>query len=258
MNKSKLTHGSLFSGVGGFELGAKMSAVDTLWNCEFEEHKRNVLKRHFPKAIQYSDVCQTANPPYVDIISGGFPCQDVSIANVSNKKIWENGKVKGINGERSGLWKEYKRILGEVRPLYIVFENSPMLTVRGFEQVLCDLAESGYDCQWQCLSASQFGFNHKRERIYGIAYTREIGCKNTSEIFQPIQKVLQQRTPRQSPISIPFKRFHKQSSYDNVRMDDGFSIGLDKRRIEDMGNAVIPLIAHYLFKCIKEFDKQLA
>ena len=257
MKQSKLTHGSLFSGIGGFELGAEMARINTLWNCEFEEHKRKVLKRHFHDAIQYTDVCTTVYPPYVDIISGGFPCQDISIANVS-KKNWENGKVKGINGERSGLWRQYKRILGEVRPKYIMFENSPMLTIRGFEQVLCDLTQSGYDCQWQCLSASQFGFNHRRERIYGIAYSNEIRCKSHIEIFRPIQEILHERTPRQSPVSIPIKRFNSKSSYDDVRMDDGFSDGLDKRRIEDMGNAVIPVIASYLFECIKIFDKQLA
>lgn len=246
-----LTHGSLFSGVGGFELGAQMSGIETLWNCEFEEHKRKILKRHFPNAIQYNDVRTMYNPCYVDIMSGGFPCQDISIANVSNKSLWKDGKVKGINGERSGLWKEYSRILGEVRPKYILFENSPMLVIRGFERVLCDLSKSGYDCQWQCLQTSQFGFNHRRERVYGIAYTREIGCKNNTSIFLPIQEVLQERTPRQNIVSMPFERFDCNSDYENVRMDDGFSAGLDERRIEDMGNAVIPLIAHYLFECVK-------
>lgn len=254
---SKLTHGSLFSGIGGFELGAEMSGIKTLWNCEFEEHKRKILKKHFPDSIQYNDVRSMYNPCYVDIMSGGFPCQDISIANVSNKNIWENGKVKGINGERSGLWKEYSRILGEVRPKYILFENSPMLVIRGFERVLCDLSKSGYDCQWQCLQATQFGFNHRRERVYGIAYTREIGCKNNSPIFLPIQKVLREKTPRQNALPMSFKRFNSQSNYECVRMDDGFSYELDKRRIEDMGNAVIPLIAHYLFECIKIFDNNL-
>ncbi len=253
-----MTHGSLFSGIGGFDLGAEMAGIETLWNCEVEEHKRKVLKRHFPNAVQYSDVRTMYNPCYVDIMSGGFPCQDISIANVSNRKIWENGKVKGINGERSGLWKEYNRILWEVKPKYIVFENSPMLVVRGFEQVLCDLSQSGYDCQWQCLSAAQFGFNHRRERIYGIAYPSKIGCKNNIEIFKPIQEILPERASRQSPVSISIKRFNGKSSYDNVRMDDGFPYELDKRRIEDMGNAVIPLIAHYLFECIKIFDKQIS
>lgn len=257
MEESNLTHGSLFSGIGGFELGAEMSGIKTLWNCEIEGHKRNILKRHFPEAVQYTDICLMKSPLHVDIISGGFPCQDISIANVSNKKLWENGKVKGINGERSGLWKEYKRILCEVRPRYIVFENSPMLIHRGLEQVLCDLTESGYGCQWECLSASQFGFNHKRERIYGIAYPIEIKCEGVVKIFRPIQEIFPKWAPRQPPISIPIKRFNKRSSYDDVRMDDGFSDRLDKRRIEDMGNAVIPLIAQYLFECIKIFDKQL-
>ena len=102
---SSMTHGSLFSGVGGFDLGAQMSGIKTIWNCECEEHKRNILKCHFPDAVQFVDVCAMIDPPCVDIISGGFPCQDISIANVSNKKLWEDGKVKGINGERSGLWK---------------------------------------------------------------------------------------------------------------------------------------------------------
>lgn len=251
------THGSLFSGVGGFDLGASMSGIRTLWNCEVEEHKRNVLKRHFPEAVQYSDITKMPIPESVDIMSGGFPCQDISIANVSNKKIWNNGEVQGINGERSGLWKEYKRILGGVRPKYIVFENSPMLTVRGFEQVLCDLSESGYDCQWQCLSASQFGFCHRRERIYGIAYPIEVGRNNNLEIFLPLREVLQGRASGQESLPIPIERFDGKSSYEHVRMDDGFSKELDKRRIEDMGNAVIPLIAHYLFECIKVFDSRL-
>lgn len=257
MRVSKLTHGSLFSGIGGFDLGAKLSGIKTLWNCESDSRKRKILKKHFSDSIQYTDVCSTVNPPYVDIMSGGFPCQDISIANVSNKKIWNNGQVEGIKGERSGLWKEYKRILGEVRPKYIIFENSPMLIVRGFEEVLCDLSKSGYDCQWQCLSASQFGFNHKRERIYGIAYTFEIGRSNSSQIFQPIQKILQKRAPRQIPISVSLKRFNSKTDYDNVRMDDGFSNELDTRRIEDMGNAVIPYIAQYLFECIKFFDERI-
>lgn len=250
-----MKHGSLFSGIGGFDLGARMSGIETLWNCEIDEHKRKVLKRHFPNTMQYEDIKQIRNPAYVEIISGGFPCQDISIANQS-KKVWENGKIKGINGDRSGLWREYNRLLGEIRPKYIVFENSPMLIVRGFEQVLCDLSQSGYDCEWQCLSASQFGYNHKRERLYGIAYSREIGCKNNSKIFRELQEVFSEKTPRQTNIPMPTKRFNSRSDYRSVRMVNGFSSGLDKRRIEDLGNSIIPEIAHYLFECIKYHDNQ--
>lgn len=119
------------------------------------------------------------------------------------------------------------------------------------------LPKAGMIVNGRCLSATQFGFNHKRERIYGIAYAIEIGRKNHLEIFRPIQEILHERTPRQSPISIPIERFNGKSSYDNVRMDDGFSRELDKRRIEDMGNAVIPLIAYYLFECIKKFRESI-
>lgn len=91
--ENTLTHGSLFSGIGGFELGAKRAGIPTIWNCEIDEHKRKILRRHFPQAIQYEDITTMENPPYVDIISGGFPCQDISIAqnkfkNDKTKKIW--------------------------------------------------------------------------------------------------------------------------------------------------------------------------
>lgn len=232
------------------------SGIETLWNCEVEEHKRKILKRHFPHSFQYTDVRTLSGAPRVDIISGGFPCQDISIGNVSNKKIHENGKI-GINGERSGLWKEYARIIREIRPKYIIIENSPMLTVRGFERVLCDLTKIGYDCEWQCLYATQFGYNHRRERIYAIAYPIEIRRIHYSEIFRPIQEVLSEWAPRQNIVPMPIKRFNANSNYQRVRMYDGFSSELDIRRIEDCGNAVIPEIAQYLFECIKKFDKYL-
>ncbi len=101
------THGSLFSGVGGFDLGASMSGIRTLWNCEVEEHKRNVLKRHFPEAVQYSDITKMPIPESVDIMSGGFPCQDISIANVSNKKNMEQWRStrnqRGTFGVMEGI-----------------------------------------------------------------------------------------------------------------------------------------------------------
>lgn len=246
-----MTLGSLFSGVGGFELGAEMSGIETIWNCEFEEHNRIVLKKNFPKAKQYKDVRTMKNPQYVDIICGGFPCQDLSIANVSNKQLWNDGKVKGINGERSGLWSEMWRTCREVRPKYILIENSPMLLIRGFEKVLFDLSEIGYVCEWQCLHALQFGFNHKRERFFGIAYPNEVRRFYNNAVFRQLQEVLPKQTPRQNPLPMPVKRFNSRSDYQSVRMDDGVSKELDKRRIEMMGNAVIPDIAHYLFECIK-------
>jgi DNA (cytosine-5)-methyltransferase 1 len=245
-----LTHGSLFSGVGGFELGAKMSGIDTLWNCEIEPDNREILKKHFPNSKQYIDITQDNDFEYVDIVSGGFPCQDISIANT--KKY---GKPKGIKGERSGLWSEMFKVCRQIGPQYIVIENSPMLLIRGFEQVLCDLSEIGYMCEWRCLRASQFGYNHKRERLFAIAYPEQMRCLiGNNEIFKEFSEILLKQTSRQTPISMPIKRFNKHSDYSDVRMDDGFSKGLDRKRIAMMGNAVVPEIAHYLFQCIKKHN----
>lgn len=253
MNKcsGQLTHGSLFSGIGGFELGAEMSGIKTIWNCEIEEQQRKVLKKHFPNTKQYKDIKQLENPEYVDIISGGFPCQDLSIANVGNKEIWKDGKVQGIKGKRSGLWSEMWRIIGIIRPRYVIIENSPMLLVRGFERVINDLSKIGYCIEWQTLSASQFGYNHKRKRFYGIAYPEQKRCVNNTSIFRKLQEVLPKQTPRQNDLSMPSQRIDSKTNFELLRMDDGFPKELDKSRIEMLGNAVIPEITHYLFECIK-------
>ena len=246
-----LTHGSLFSGVGGFELGARMSGIETLWNCEFESHNRDILQKHFPETMQFTDVRTLSNPPKVDIISGGFPCQDLSICNVSKKSFDKNGKSIGLKGERSGLWAEMFRIIRQLRPGYVLIENSPMLLIRGFETVLFNLSEIGYVCEWQCLSASQFGYNHKRERFFGIAYPVQKRCKNNTSAFRELSEILLKQISRQNPLSSPIKRINSQSNYAALRMDDGFSAELDKTRIEMMGDTVIPEIAHYLFECVK-------
>lgn len=136
MKQSKLTHGSLFSGIGGFELGAEMAGIDTLWNCEIEKFQGEILKNKFPHAERFTDITKTTGLRYVDIISGGFPCQDISVA----------GKREGIKGKRSGLWSEMCRIIWEVRPKYVIIENSPALTISGLEQVLCDLSKIRYKC----------------------------------------------------------------------------------------------------------------
>lgn len=135
MKQSKLTHGSLFSGIGGFELGAEMTGIDTLWNCEIEKFQGEILKNKFPHAERFTDITKTTGLRYVDIISGGFPCQDISVA----------GKREGIKGKRSGLWSEMYRIIWEVRPKYVIIENSPALTISGLEQVLCDLSKIRYN-----------------------------------------------------------------------------------------------------------------
>lgn len=159
--KRELTHGSLFSGVEGFGLGAALAGIKTEWSCESEKYQTKVIKKNFGDGhTVYGDIRTLENPPFVNIISGGFPCQDISVA----------GKGTGIKGSRSGLWWHMHRIIGEVRPDYVIIENSPMLRKRGLEYVLHGLSEIGYDAQWQCLRGSFLGLQQRRERIYIIAY----------------------------------------------------------------------------------------
>ena len=157
-----LTHGSLFAGIGGFDLGFQRAGIKTVWQVEIDAYCRAVLASHFPDAQRFDDVRTVGghNLPRVDILSGGFPCQDISNA----------GKRAGIDGERSGLWSEYARIIRELRPRYVVVENVAALLGRGMGRVLGDLAACGYDAEWQSIRASDVGAPHRRERIWIVAY----------------------------------------------------------------------------------------
>jgi len=160
-----ITIGSLFSGIGGLELGLEWAGLGPVkWQVEREEFCRAVLAKHWPAAARYEDVCSIGAKQLepVDLICGGFPCQDISNA----------GKQAGITGERSGLWREYARIVRELRPRFVVVENVAALTVRGLDTVLGDLATLGYDAWWDCLRASDVGAPHRRERVFVVAHAR--------------------------------------------------------------------------------------
>jgi DNA (cytosine-5)-methyltransferase 1 len=162
--------GSLFSGIGGFELGFERAGMRVSWQVEQDAYCRAVLARHFPDAARFEDVREVGSEDLdpVDLICGGFPCQDLSSA----------GRGAGIDGARSGLWSEFARIVCELRPSYVVVENVPaLLTGKGKRwnrapvgRVLGDLAEAGYDAEWACLSAREFGAPHLRKRVWIVAY----------------------------------------------------------------------------------------
>ena len=247
------THASLFSGIGGFDLAAEWMGWENVFHCEWNEFGQRVLKHRFPKAESFGDISKADFTKYensIDIISGGFPCQDISIANV------HKGGGKGIQGARSGLWKEYARVIREVRPRYVVFENSPMLTSRGFEQVLCDLSGMGYDAEWRSFFATQFGFNHRRKRTFGIAYASCVRLQNTFKEGGILSKILQQQPPGQNCISVPLKRFNAKSDFRDIQLYDGFSEELDKDSMMAFGNAIVPQVAFEIFKAIEQYEKQ--
>ena len=158
---------ALFAGAGGGILGGKLLGWRTVCAVEIDAYCAGVLVQRqndgiLPPFPIWNDVRTFDGKPWrgiVDVVSGGFPCQDVSIA----------GKGDGLDGERSGLWAEFARILGEVRPRYAFIENSPMLTLRGGDRVLSDLAALGYDARWGVVSAADAGAPHRRERIWIVA-----------------------------------------------------------------------------------------
>ena len=156
-----LTVGSLFSGIGGFDLGLERAGMRVIWQSEIDPYASAVLRKHWPDVPNLGDIREIRNPPTVDVLCGGFPCQDISTA----------GKGAGIDGERSGLWREYVRIIGEIRPRFVFVENVAALLGRGLGRVLGDLAALGYDAEWHCIPASAVGAHHERDRLWIVAHS---------------------------------------------------------------------------------------
>ncbi len=158
----------LFSGIGGFSLGLERAGFETVAFCEIDPVCRGLLAHHWPEVPCYDDITTltaerlAADGISVDAICGGFPCQDLSFA----------GKGAGLAGERSGLWREYARLIRELRPRVVIVENVSALLGRGLGDVLGDLSEIGYDVVWDCIPASAVGAPHRRDRLWIVAYAR--------------------------------------------------------------------------------------
>ena len=158
-----LTFGELFAGIGGFSLGLERAGMQCRWQVEIDNYARRVLQKHWPDVRRHDDV-QTFPPAggdySVDVICGGFPCQDISVA----------GKGAGLAGARSGLWYEFSRIIDELRPRYVIVENVAALLSRGMDTVLSDLSTLRYDAEWHVIPASAVGAPHRRDRVWIVAY----------------------------------------------------------------------------------------
>ena len=233
----------LFAGGGGGILGGLLLGHRPMCAVEFNKHAREVLiarqrDRILPKFPIWDDVATFDGKPWkgkIDVLCGGFPCQDISSA----------GKGAGITGERSGLWKEMARIIHEVRPNYIFAENSPMLVGRGLITVLCDLAEMGYDAKWCVLGADNYGGHHIRKRCWVLAYptkggrargsTQEVdGCSSYSRGIQA--QILQNGWNGREG------GFYWESEPRVGRVANGMADGVDKR-LARIGNGQVPIVA---------------
>ena len=223
----------LFAGAGGGILGGILLGHTCVCAVEIEPYRRKVLLQRqrdgiLPKFPIWDDVQTFDGNPWrgkVDVLCGGFPCQDISVA----------GNGAGLDGARSGLWKEMCRIVGEVGPRFVLVENSPALSFRGLGTVLSDLSSLGFDAEWGVIGAKHAGANHQRERIWLVAHSKKT-------------------TPR--PKNLPEVRVQKQSGgmvwnplaspdWESMRpeprrMDDGVSNWVD--RLAAIGDGQVPAV----------------
>jgi DNA (cytosine-5)-methyltransferase 1 len=219
----------LFSGIGGFSLGLERAGMRTVAFCEVDPFCRRVLAKHWPGIPLYCDIRELtgarllADGVQADVICGGFPCQDLSLA----------GKGAGLDGARSGLWSDYARLIGEVRPGYVIVENVAILLARGLDRVLGDLAALGYDAEWHCISASHVGAPHERDRLWIIA-DRDEGA---------VRPRWQPRLQNSEKADWPRLVFAGGS-----RSDHGVPDWLD--RVGSCGNAVVPYIPELIGRAI--------
>lgn len=279
---------SLFAGIGGLELGLERAGMTVVGQVEIDPFCRRVLAKHWPEVPRHDDVrtavdwWRGAPRPVVDVVCGGFPCQDISNA----------GRREGITGARSGLWSYMRDVVRGVRPRYVVMENVAALLGRGLDVVAADLAEIGYDLEWDCIPASALGAPHQRDRWFGVAYpnreqlrlesVRELGCGGAPVAgahgsAQPLADTAGERrgqggawrpagdgphrqaersealayADRQSPIWAPVARPERDpwaTEPDLARVANGVPLGVDRRRA--LGNAVVPQVAEHIGRLI--------
>ena len=236
-----MTYGSLFSGIGGIDLGLDRAGMRCIFQCETDPYACKVLEKHWPGVKRYGDITQVnweeAERP--DLLCGGFPCQDISQA----------GKRAGITGNKSKLWKEYLRAICLLRPNHIIVENVSALLVRGLDVVLSDLARGGYDAEWGVLSSAGVGKDHQRRRVFVYAYPHS---GDTAE-----ERVEVGRGGRLTCT------FHAVEAYvvsrDQTAQEPGIhrvATGIPSQldRLKCLGNAVDVQVAERLGKAIMEYE----
>lgn len=255
-----LNHISLFSGIGGLDLAAEWAGFETVAQVEFADYPTKVLEKNFPNVERWKDVRNFTGKSFrertgienVTVISGGFPCQPHSLA----------GKRKASADERD-LWPDYRRIIGEIKPRWVVAENVLGLLSsengRFFRGILRDLSEMGYNVGWCTYPASDVGAVHQRERVFTIAHTNgkygktsrnetTVGNKQIKTFYQEISKLF---FINHGNNNIEFRAEDKSLLCGN---DDGISNIVD--RLKCLGNAVVPQQAYPIFKAIAEIESE--
>lgn len=253
----------LFSGIGGFSLGLEHTGgFETAAFCEIDPYCQAVLRKHWPGVPIFDDVraFDATGVERIDLVCGGFPCQDVSSA----------GPKTGIDGPRSGLWSEFRRILGKIRPRYAIVENTPGLLVRGMGRVLGELATFGFDALWQSIPAFIVGAAHRRDRVWIVANARELGCRHGQNsngqdsearlshinriMAQEIQRLREQQSDADAVACfgarIPDRPEDRAAFIRAALCREVHGLPGDLDRLKALGNAVVPQIPEIIGQAI--------
>ena len=256
----------LFAGIGGFTIGLERAGFETAAFCEIDPYAQKVLRKNWPGVPIYDDVRTitaerlASDGIGVDVITGGFPCQDISVS----------GNRAGIqDGTRSGLWSECARLIGELQPRYAIFENVTNLLngERGawFKRVLWDISALGYDAEWHCIPASELGAHHHRDRIWIVAYPNTFGLEKhgysqSDDLIKSDKNVADTDCTQRERgcLSIGIR-----AQYANISGASGWEAesnvgrvanGIPSRshRLKCLGNAVVPPIPELIGRAINE------
>lgn len=234
-----LTLAETFAGIGGWSEAAKMAGdIRPVWVSEIDSFKNDLYAFRHSGVPNLGDIRHIESPPYADIFTVSFPCTDISSA----------GKGAGIEGEASRLWFEALRLIGQVRPRYVVIENSPILTHRGLGQILCGLAALGYDAEWQVIQGTAFEIQQRRARLYLVAYTNQNGQQSSHQA----QRVFRSVEPAKPDTRLVYPGWRTRGEIPQPRtyhrVDD---IPGGVHQLVCTGDAIIPLIGMYVLECIK-------
>lgn len=252
-----MTHGSLFSGIGGFDLAAEWMGWQNVFHCEWVDYKRNLLEKRFPYTNSYEDVSTTDFTIHrggIDVLTGGFPCQDASIAKQDGQG------QQGLQGGRTGLFFEMVRAIDEIRPKYVVAENvaNILKTNRGsdFTAILSELSRMGYNAEWRVCRASEIGAPHHRARLYLVAYPNSIRMQSGTTFFSYVSAETSPFTWRPFGTAVQISRGGAWESEPPILcVDDGVPSRLVRQQLHGYGNAIVPQIGHAIFKGIEEHEK---
>lgn len=219
---TQVTLGSLFSGIGGLDLGLELAGLGPVqWQVEIDPFCRSILERHWPGVPRHSDICAVSGLPYVDVIAGGFPCQGMSSANL---------KKEGLSNAKSALWGEMRRVIAETRPWAVVIENTSGLISRGLDRVVRDLECLNFTVEATLIGADALGAPFRGDRVLVVAKANG-NRKPASAVYA--------ETP-QLPSLADFRRHWRNPSPQPIRLDAGAARGVDRRAVRALGNAVVP------------------